>query len=78
MEGVAELAEQIFNLPVRVGMPTGIKGLVDVVSSPMYSTAVGLVKYGVQHATETQFKRGGENVFNKMLQNMRGWAKDFF
>ena len=78
MEGVAELAEQIFNLPVRVGLPIGIKGLVDVVSSPMYSTAVGLVKYGVQHATETQFKRGGDNVFNKMLQSMRGWAKDFF
>ena len=43
LEGITELAEQIFNMPVRRGRPTGIGGLNDVVNSPMYATGVGLV-----------------------------------
>jgi cell division protein FtsA len=46
LDGMPELAEQVLALPVRRGAPTGIGGLVDVVRSPAYSTAVGLVKYG--------------------------------
>jgi cell division protein FtsA len=78
MEGVVELAEQVFNLPVRRAVPSGITGLVDVVKSPMYSTGVGLVFYGVNHASETQFRRGTENIFNKLLYRMKGWIKEFF
>jgi cell division protein FtsA len=78
MEGVVELAEQVFNLPVRRGLPSGITGLVDVVNSPMYATGVGLVLYGVNHASGTQFRRGSGNVFNKLLRRMKGWIKEFF
>jgi len=78
MEGMVELAEQIFNLPVRRGMPTGIGGLVDVVRSPMYSTGVGLVLYGKKHSTITMFERGDKQVFNKLLERMKGWMKEFF
>ena len=78
MEGVVELAEQIFNLPVRRGEPLGITGLVDVVSNPMYSTGVGLVRYGLKHSSETHFKRGSENVFNNLVSSMKGWIKEFF
>jgi cell division protein FtsA len=46
LDGMTELAEQIIGLPVRGGVPTGIGGLFDVVKSPAYATAVGLVKYG--------------------------------
>ncbi|MEK6539682.1 MAG: cell division protein FtsA, partial [Deltaproteobacteria bacterium] len=48
MEGMVELGEQIFNLPVRRGLPAGIGGLVDIVKNPMYSTGVGLVLYGMK------------------------------
>ncbi len=78
MEGMVELAEQVFNLPVRRGIPRGITGLVDVVSSPMYATGVGLVIYGAGHSEEMQFKRGGKNVFNKLVQRMKHWIKEFF
>jgi cell division protein FtsA len=78
MEGVVELAEQVFNLPVRRGLPKDITGLVDVVNSPMYATGVGLVMYGVNHASGTQFRRGSGNVFNKLLYSMKGWIKEFF
>ncbi|MDO8427397.1 MAG: cell division protein FtsA [Deltaproteobacteria bacterium] len=79
MDGITELAEQVFNLPVRRGLPTGITGLVDVVKGPMYSTGVGLVQYGCRHLSVTQFQRGGENtIFNKLTSRMKGWMKEFF
>ncbi len=78
MRGVTELAEQVFGLPVRSGVPDNISGLVDVVKSPMYSTGVGLVRYGSKHTSETQFRRGGDNVFNKLLYRMKGWVSEFF
>ena len=46
MEGVVELAEEVFHLPVRVGLPQHVTGLSDVVSNPIYATGVGLLLYG--------------------------------
>lgn len=49
MEGAVELAEEIFHMPVRLGVPQDFKGLVDVVRNPIYATSVGLLHYGHQH-----------------------------
>lgn len=46
MEGVVELAEEIFHMPVRIGMPQFVSGLSDVVKNPIYSTGVGLLIFG--------------------------------
>jgi len=46
MEGAVELAEEVFHMPVRLGVPQHIMGLVDVVSNPIHSTGVGLLLYG--------------------------------
>jgi len=54
MEGVAELAEEIFHMPVRIGMPVEVSGLVDIVRNPTYSTAVGLLLYGMKQAQERE------------------------
>jgi len=79
MEGTVELGEQIFNLPVRRGLPAGIGGLVDIVKNPMYSTGVGLVLYGMKHGTLPPFNgRGDKQVFNRLLEKMKGWVKEFF
>lgn len=78
MEGIAELAEQVFNLPVRKGLPANITGLTDVVKSPMYSTGVGLIHYGGRQMSGARFKKGNENIFNKLISRMKGWGKDFF
>ncbi len=78
MEGAVELAEQVFNLPVRKGVPTGITGLVDVVKSPMYSTGVGLIQFGGKHRSGTHFQRTGGNLFIKLTSRMKGWVKEFF
>ncbi|MAY02282.1 MAG: cell division protein FtsA [Gammaproteobacteria bacterium] len=57
MEGVTELAEEIFHMPVRVGMPYEVNGLVDIVRNPTYSTGVGLLLYGLKQHQEKQGQR---------------------
>ena len=79
MEGMTELAEKIFKLPVRMGFPKGIGGLVDVVSSPMYATSVGLILFGMknyQHGKKP--KLIDRNLFDKIFVRMKGWVEDFF
>ena len=52
MEGVIELAEEIFHMPVRLGVPHDIEGLSDVVRNPIYATSVGLLQYAQQNMEE--------------------------
>ncbi|WP_020675405.1 cell division protein FtsA [Geopsychrobacter electrodiphilus] len=78
LPGMPELAEQIFNLPVRRGLPQGIGGLTDVVNSPVYATGVGLVKYGSKNAHRPPFKIGQDKVFEKVIQRMKEWFGEFF
>jgi len=48
MEGVVELAEEIFHMPVRLGAPQNVRGLVDIVTNPIHATGVGLLQFGVK------------------------------
>jgi len=58
MEGVIELAEEIFHMPVRLGAPQSVKGLKDIVNNPIYSTGVGLLQYGMkQQELDRSFSR---------------------
>src|SRR5690554_5600612 len=52
MEGVVELAEEIFHMPVRLGSPQNIRGLTDIVNNPIYSTGVGLLVYAMKQHQE--------------------------
>lgn len=78
LEGMVEIAEQVFNLPVRRGLPVGISGLTDVVNSPMYSTGVGLVLYGYKNRNEDKFRVGQKNIFGKITKRMKEWLSEFF
>jgi cell division protein FtsA len=53
MEGVVELAEEIFHMPVRVGYPQAVRGLNDIVRNPIYATSVGLLHYGMLHRPDS-------------------------
>lgn len=70
MEGVVELAEEIFHMPVRLGAPANIRGLKDIVDNPIYSTGVGLLMYGLQQqggSGEGRTNRAsGQNWWNKV------------
>ena len=77
MPGVAEVAEQIFNAPCRIGYPQGISGLVEVVNKPMYATAVGLVLYGAKRTKEgKKFRIRDTNIFSRVMERMKKWFKD--
>ena len=78
MEGFPELAEQIFDGPVRRGNPTGIGGLVDLVNSPLFATGVGLVLYGSRGKVQSRFKVGEGNIFSKVTHRMMEWIGEFF
>jgi len=78
LEGLPELVEQIFNLPVRRGYPSGVGGLMDVVNNPMFATGVGLVLYGKRHRTDARFKSSDRNFVGKAAQRMKRWFSEFF
>jgi len=73
LEGLEEVAEEIFDLPVRRGDPAGVSGLIDRVSTPDYATAVGLILYGFgqwqEHGAAKDKKKG-------LWAKMREWLKE--
>jgi cell division protein FtsA len=79
MEGVPELAEQIFDMPVRRGIPRGVGGLTDVISNPMYATGVGLSLYGAAHRDRRKFRQVTDrNIFDKVVARMKEWFGEIF
>jgi cell division protein FtsA len=77
LAGTQDLGEQIFNLPTRIGFPMRVGGLRDVVNSPKFATAVGLLMYGAEkEGVEKRFRIRDENVFNRILGRMRKWFVD--
>ncbi len=79
MEGVVELAEEIFHMPVRVGYPQTVEGLNDIVRNPIYSTSVGLLQYGVEHSAEEaasgpRSPGSTEGLFGRL----KGWLQTNF
>jgi cell division protein FtsA len=78
LEGMTELGEQVFNMPVRRGSPIGIGGLIDVVNSPLYATGVGLVIYGSKNRSARVYKRSEGNIFSRMVRGIKKFFNDFF
>jgi cell division protein FtsA len=78
MEGAIELAEEIFHVPVRLGLPGHVRGLADVVRNPIYSTGVGLLIYARENAVSgaRRAARGG-NVAD-VFERMKCWFKGNF
>ena len=79
MQGMAELAEDVFQSPVRVGIPMGLGGLIDVVNNPMYATCTGLIQYGSKRVKTGPIRElQGRNLFDKIFSRMKDWADEFF
>jgi cell division protein FtsA len=75
LEGMAEIAEQIFDLPVRRGYPNGAGGLIDHVNSPEFATAVGLVMYA--HRNYAQHPRTAGGPFSRVAVRIKGLFHGF-
>ncbi len=77
LDGLLELAEQIFSSTVRYGLPQGLGGLVDVISSPTWCTASGLLLYGLA-AEQNPDRLGRRRTFTvrNIIGNLRGYFSD--
>lgn len=78
MEGALELAEDVFQMPVRLGSPIDVGGLSDYVDDPSYATAVGLLMYGKEmknHATSESQNSAGVGT---LLRRISSWFKGEF
>jgi len=77
MPGALDLAERIFEAPVRLGVPEHITGLVDVVKNPMYATGVGLLLYAHQQKFDGDRKFLKHGGFKGICQRMKDWFAGF-
>ncbi len=78
LTGINEMAEQIFDMPVRRGNPTGIGGLIDIVNSPAYTVGVGLIIYGSKQLAGDSVYRKTGNIFGNMGRTIKKWLVEFF
>jgi cell division protein FtsA len=73
MHGVVELAEEVFNMPVRLGWPLGVTGLEEVMTDPAYATAVGLLLYGKEQMQSHHHGRTRRENFKGMFRRVKDW-----
>lgn len=78
MEGVIELAEEIFHAPVRLGIPQYVAGLADVVKNPIHATGVGLLLYGHQQRYVKRPNAGVAGSVKGIWETMRNWFQGNF
>jgi len=78
MEGAVDLAEEIFHMPVRLGMPQGVAGLVDVVRNPIYATGVGLLLFGQQNRSGSLREINAQGNLKSVVQRMKSWFQGNF
>jgi cell division protein FtsA len=80
LTGTGELAEALFDLPVRIGYPMGVTGLVDSVDDPRFATVVGLVLHARDRGRDENRFTGGDDdtLWHKVLERMKEWLHDFF
>ncbi len=79
LEGMAEIAEQIFDLPIRRGYPSEIGGLVDHINSPAFATPVGLVKYAHRQLLGAPARHaGGAGLIGQLAGQLRSLFRGFF
>ncbi|MBI4357388.1 MAG: cell division protein FtsA [Gammaproteobacteria bacterium] len=79
MEGTIELAEEIFHMPVRLGVPENVTGLVDVIRNPIYATGVGLLLYGFEQRGVNKRYRGNSGTsFKSIWERMKSWFQGNF
>jgi cell division protein FtsA len=73
MPGMAELAEEVFHMPVRIGVPKYVGGLSEVVKTPRFSTGVGLLLYGKDQVQGSGSSKADTAGVGQLLSRMKAW-----
>lgn len=77
LEGVEDLAEQVFDMPVRKGRVKEVGGLSDIAENPMNSTAIGLILYGLDNSKDKFRKMSNGKIFSRIAQRVKGFFGDY-
>lgn len=78
MEGVIELAEEIFHAPVRLGVPHGVEGLTDIVRNAIFATGVGLLQYGLKQQQIGPGSMSPAQPSESLINRIKSWFQDNF
>ncbi|MCI0530507.1 MAG: cell division protein FtsA [candidate division Zixibacteria bacterium] len=79
LQGSVELAEQVFDMPARVGHTFGYHGLEEIAQSPIYATGVGLVRYGLSRSQNGQsFRKNGHKFNSNYFGKVKDWFNQYF
>lgn len=76
LNGIEDIIESVFNVPVRMGTPYNIGGLKEVVNNPAFATGVGLVIYGSKNSSEHDPGKGKENGLSGLMAKLVQWFRD--
>lgn len=76
IEGVVDLAEEIFHKPVSIGVPRNVNGLMDIVRNPIYSTGVGLLIYGRMQEEQVRLRGGRRDTRSSFVDRLKAWFKN--
>ncbi len=78
MQGMVELGEEIFHMPVRLGLPHYVGGLSDVVKTPRFSTGVGLLLYALEQQQRHEAARVNSGSLGDVVEKMKAWFQGNF
>jgi cell division protein FtsA len=78
MKGMVELGEEVFHMPVRVGLPNYTGALAEVVRNPRYSTGMGLLMAGLDQVKRDRHAKMQGAGFKEIFERMKGWFKGNF
>ncbi len=77
MQGMVELGEEVFHMPVRLGLPQGVDGLREVIQNPRYATGVGLLLAGLEQYQRHQLARLQSSSLQQIFERMKAWFQGF-
>jgi cell division protein FtsA len=78
MHGMVELAEEVFHMPVRIGVPEYVGGFSERVRNPRFATSVGLLLAGLEKHDLDQAARAQGAGFGQVMEKMKSWFKQNF
>ena len=78
LPGAVEMAERSFGLPVRLGLPARVRGLIDIIGNPTYATGVGLVLHGMKRQERGVYRAREDKILSKVKHRMSDWLSEFF
>jgi cell division protein FtsA len=77
VEGLIDLAEEVFHMPVRLGIPQLVTGMAEVINNPIHATGVGLLLFGLENGASSERSRGSGS-FREILGRMKSWFQGHF